>query len=708
MKEIYSKLSTISDLEKNLGDILSTLNIEKRKRQFNSKIRNSNRKIEHIADNLRDIDLEIEQANSLVKKIDIAQENYSNLIDNYEGMKILSTAFLNMKRTVKYADKIADKKIKPIDITNLVRYDKLRNKLMYYSKDFNKREYLIVKPIIDDLDKEFLDWECKIMEFPKKLLNPETNKEKISEVFKMINLVQKLDDEGALARRGRDGQFKERKKEYFVHNFTEEKSMKFMISESIILNDEPDLLKGKSPDESSIFAKMFFKENKYLSSRERSNLKIRFIKNLFTFLLNRELEFILSDIQILLSQEFDRNITNSIFQFLNELLTFRLQKNYESASEILKIINFVNMYEDITRAATLKFSHAIIDSSCLKSRYSVIMKNKIAIWIENITAAELKSLKSRDVSLDEEENFISTNFINLLKIVKEVLEPVTFDRGLYLSVLANVIANVKHFKSTICDALQSEYSKNLTNTISGFEEYCICIGNSGLKLTQYVTSISEYNQEEAENQSGLVELGEVFISLTKFSNSLLSKFVVFTLKPATKKLFTNLYYEDVQDVMNAFKATITDFLDDYRQSMDPYVFVTFLVDLVEQITNAFFNQMIKKKSLLYNTLPGFIEKNEKALNRTIKKYSEDDPIKFDLISISPLLQVSATEQFISELKRLKYEKNLKRDFVRSLIKKRQDLEENQRKELNDAVNTIYCDAERGSKRGFFSGYRLKK
>lgn len=708
MREIYSKLSTISELERNLSDILASLNIEKRKKQFNSQIRSANRKIEHINDYLRDIEVEIEQANSLVGKIETAQQNYSNLIENYEGIKTLSTAFINMKRTVKYSDKIADRKIKPIDITNLARYDKLRNKLVYYSKELNKREYLIVKPVIDKLDKEFLDWECKIMEFPKKLLDSETGQEKVLEVFKMLNIIQKLDDECSLARRGRDGQFKERKKEYFVHDFTEEKSMKFLISENIIYNSEPDLLKGKSSDESTIFARMFYRENRYLASRERSNLKIRFIKNLFTFIVNRELEFVLPDIQILLSQEFDRNIANSIFQFINELLTFKFQKDYGSASEILKIINFVNYYEDITRAASLKFQHAIIDISYLKSRYSVIMKNKVSIWIENITAAEIKSLKAREVGLDEEEHFISTNFINLLKIVKEVLEPVTFDRGLYLSVLENVIANVKHFKSVIRDSLESEYSKNLASSLSGFEEYCICIGNSGLKLTQYVTSISEYDEVEAENQSGLVELGEIFISLTKFSNSLLSKNVIFTLKPAIKKLYTNTYYEDFHGVINLFKATITDFLEDYKQSMDPYVFVTFVADMVDQIRSAFFNQMIKKKSLIYNTLPDFLEKNEKTLNRTIKKYLEDEPIRFDLICISPLLQISATEQFVSELKRLKFEKDFKRDFIKSLIKKRQDLDDYERKELNDAVNTVFCDAESVSKKGFFSGYNILK
>ncbi|KRH94903.1 Exocyst complex subunit SEC6 [Pseudoloma neurophilia] len=720
MKEIFSKLSTISDLENNLSNLINSLNIEKRKKQFDTQIKNSNRKIENIQEYLKETEKEIHDAQMIINQIDTAQTNYDNLIENYEGIKTLSTAFMNMKRTVKYSEKLSEKKYKKINVSNLARYDKLKNKLIFYSKDLNKRDYMAVKPVIDAIEKEFIDWECEIMEFPQNLFNNDSEPEKIVDVMKMLNIAQKLDDKTALAKKGRDGQSKDIKKEHFTHRFENEKSIKFLLTENIILNNEPEILRNqnlvlensesdltnsqKNSDDSIAFARIFYREHKYLASREITNLKIRFLRNLFSFIVKRDIKVLLPDIQILLKLEFDKKIENSIFQFIHEVLTKKLDKEYDSASEILKVLNFCNFYDDITRAAFLQFPHPIIDTSILKSRYIMIMRNKIAIWIENITTAEMKTMKTRDVSLDEEEHFISTNFINLLKIVKEVLEPVTFDRGLYVSLLENVISNVRQFKSAICDALQAEYTKNTASLTSGFEEYCICIANSGLKLTQYVTSISEYEGNEEENQSGLVELSEVFISLTKFSNSISSKFVIHTLKPALKKLFTSSFYKDDLAVMNLFRATITDFLDDYQRSMDPYVFVTFLYDLVDQISDAYFNQMIKKKSILDGNLTEYLERNQKSLNRTINKYAPDEDIKFDLTDVMPILRVTATEQFISEIKKLKYERNFKKDFVKSLLKKRTDLSDAERKELNDATNTVYCDAESKPKKRFLSGY----
>lgn len=714
MKNVCSKLSTIADLEKNLGQMISTMNIEKREKQFDSQVKYFNRRIENIQDRLEETDRGIEEAKVLVKKIETAQSNYNTLIDNYEGIKTISTAFLNMKRTIKYSEKIANQKIKKIDENNLQRLDKFRYKLIFYSKDLNKQEYLMIKPVIDNIEKEFIDWECEILNFTKELLNPETDPEKIQTFLNMLNTMQRIDDESILAKRGRDGQVKESKKEYFTHSFSENQPFRFTISNSMISNKKSeDIQRDRSckeistgNSETNSFARMFYKENKYLASRQASNLKLRFIRNLLSVLVKREIGFILSDLKIFLEYEgyFNRKIENSIFQFIHEILSIRLQNKHESASDVLSVINFFNLYDEMTRAAHLSFHHPLVDVSELKSNYIAIMKVKLSSWVENITAAELKSIKARNVGLDEEEHFISTNFINLLKIVKEVLEPVTFDRSLYSSLLTCVISNVSHFKHMICDALQAEYSKNVASLVSGFEEYCICISNSGLKLTQYVSSISEYEGDEAENQSGLIELGEVFISLTRFSNSILSQFVIHTLKPALKKLFTNTYYKDELGVMNMFKATISDFLEDYKQSMNAYVFMTFVSDLVDQIGIAYFNQMVKKKSIIYQTLPEYIEKNEKSLNRTIMKYCNDENINFDFMTITPLLTVTGTEQFLAEVKRLKYEIKLQKDFVKAIIKKRTELSETEKRELTEAINVIYCDAEKSPKKGFFRGY----
>lgn len=707
MENIYSKLSSLDDLDKNLSSLISSMNLEKKEKHFNAKILHLQKRVENVKERLKNTNKSVDEAKMLLKRIDAAQSQYDSLIENYDSIKTLSTAFLNMKRTIKYAEMISEQKIKKIDLTNIRKMDKLKYKLTYYAKDLSKQEYIEVKPIIDTIEKEFLDWECEMMEFAKKIFDSEMDQEKVQNRLEMLNIIQEIDEDSRLARKGRDGTVKDTKKEYFTHSFTERQSIKFLVTEEMICSNsnQKNVLLANNP-ESNNFARLFYRDNKYLATRPLSEIKLRFIKNILAIFIKRPTDFILSDIKILLEYEkyFNREISNSIFQFIHEVLTIRLKKPYESASEILATINLFTAYEELTRASSLSFKHPLVDITELKLRYTEIMKGKLSIWIENITAAELKSIKSRNVRMDEEEHFISTNFINLLKIVKEVLEPVTFDRSLYNSLLIEVIANVNNFKSMICDTIQSEYSKNTVNLVSGFEEYCICISNSGLKLTQYVTSISEYEDDEAANQSGLIELSEVFISLTRFSNSILSKFVIFTLKPALKKLFTDSYYKDEMSVMSMFKATIGDFLTDYQQSMDDYVFITFLSDLVKQISLTFLEYMTKKRSKIYQILPEYLEKNEKSLNRTISKYCADENIRFDLTGISPLITVSSTEQFITELRKIKYEYEIKSDLVKGLIKRRTDLSDMDKREMLEAINTVYCDAEKKTKKGFFSGY----
>lgn len=624
MRNIFDRLTTIKDLEKNLSECLQELEIKKEESKFYKQIQSDNKKLILNFYKIKKIKKNLNEIKMNLKKIKIIQENYNSLLENYENIKILSNSFLNMKRCLKYSEKLKLENIKKINLENIKKIDKLKNKLIFYSKDLNKKDFLIIKPIIDEIEKEFLNFECIILRFALENFFLESEDQifknynlNVENVLQILNICQEIDDETFLAKKGKDGFFKE-KKEYFHFEF-ENGELKYLINKNLIsvfhhdsieniqnienrenankdtVNYDTDTVDIENKDNIDTLNynidninNIFFKENKWLAYRKILNLKIRFIKNLFSFLVKREIQELIKDIQFLLENPyFDKKIENSIFSFLNEMLILKLNISYDSASEILILINFFNSYNELLKKYKINFKKSIIDINFLKNKYSEIMKLKLKIWIENISNLEIKSIKERNFNFDENNNYISLNFINLLKIIKEVLEPVYFDKILFDSIILSIKENIKIFKENILEILKNEYQKNKKTFSSGFEEYCICISNSGLKMTKFIT----LNNENKE----LIEMGEIFLKITKYSNSLLIQFVIQTLKPAFKKLFLPNFYENENEILKLFKATLIDFLDDYKKVMDVYVFLTFISDLVLEIQKNYFNQLIKKK-----------------------------------------------------------------------------------------------------------------
>lgn len=718
MKNLQAKLNTIADLEKNIMICMDDYDLKRREKQHSANIRSLNSKMQDLSKRFNNMKNDISESRMLLKKIYSTQANFSSLIENYESIKTLFTAFINMKRTIKYALKIqnVENESEKISLENLRKKDKLRWKLVFYSKDLNKNEYLHIKPIIDQLDKEFNEWECEVLKYADNFFSGKVDDSELEDVLKALNIVHEIDEETYIAKKGRDGSIKEPKKEYFTYTFNDE-PFKFPIRDTVIVNNIQDShILLKKTDNS--FCRVFYNENIHLPTRNVSNLKTRFIKNLMHTLAKQDVLDILSDLKKIIhfSEYFSNQTDDNIFHFIHQMLIHKLQKDFDEASEILSIIHFSSSYDKLVRSVNIFFKEELVNLQHLKSMYLTRIKSKLAIWIENITSAEIKQLKERSSipNKDEEDHFISSNFINLLKIVKETLEPVSFDYDLYNFIVLTIIQDIKHFKDGLIQTLDNEYQKNVTNTTSGFEEYCICIGNSGLKLTQYISSICECedssmqqtntNQSDTGRENNLSDLGQIFLSITQHTNTLLSKYVIFTLKPAIKKLFTRAFYDDHQSILRPIKATLSDFLEDYRETMNEYVFVTFLNDLIDHLRNSYFNQMIKKKSIIYQTLPDYIEKDEKGINRTIAKFCFDENVRIDLNVIKPILTVTSTESFISELQKIKYEIDLKKEFLKSIIKKRTELNSEERRDLNDAINSMYYEQEPKKKKGFFSGY----
>lgn len=689
LQELAKMLKTIDDLDTKLPAIVNDPDLDARESAYCRKIESVTSKILDIQKNFESTQADLSGSKALIARITRAERNFMDLISNYHQIKKLSTTFFNMKKTRRYADKIAVRDIEG----DIIKWDEFRWKLMYYSADLSEEKYLMIQPLINDVEKRYLEWEIQVLKVGENFFTLDDYGEEYfnrENVLDMVLYEEKKDLEALRAKRGRDGGNTTVEKEYFALGST-----KFLV--------DTDAIAGNEMIKSSLeYDRAFYNTNKSLCARPVRKLKLRFLKNVYKAITQREIYDAVGDLELLFKTEaFDTKNENSIFVFYHMFIKSKINLGALEAGDILNLLSFKKSYNTLLQAHAMTMKDDIFDEERFIDRYLSVLQNKIALWISSITNLEVDMLKTRSKAppLDESNLFISTNFINLLKIIKEQLEPVTFDERIFKGVSKFVLDGVTDFKNAIILTLENEYKSAISlSSTPGYEEYAIMIANSGLKLTQYIANIPQCQNVE------ISELGEIFISIVKSSNQFLIKFVLTTLKPAIKELFTERYYTDKD--LKQITATLKDFLEDYRECMNEYVFVTFVNDLAAEFSVAYFNQLIKKKSLVYQSLCDNIENDEDVINRLFDAYLNEDVV--NLTVLNPLLVTRSVDTFVAETKNVLYTYEFKKDFIKSLIKKRSDLDANEIKELTDAVNSVYVSDEgRKKKKSMFKMFKFK-
>lgn len=688
-EELTKSLRTIDDLEMKLPSVINDEKLDRMEREYAKKLEKVMTDILNVQKNFEIIAANLKNAKNLINKIENTENSFVDLISNYYQVKKLSTTFFNMRKTQMYAEKISTKEL----TGDIIKWDEFRWKLVYYSADLSEEKYIMVQPLINMIEKKYLEWEIQILNVAENFFTMDDYFEEYftrNNVLKMVINEEQKDIDAQRARRGRDGGDSVKEKEYFMLN-----GLKFTI--------DTDIISGNNTAITSLeYDRAFYKANKLLCARPSRKLKFRFLKTIFNAILQRNIFNAIGDYKILFkSQVFDINSSNSIFQFYHEYIKSKIDLPQLEAGDILSLLSFKRNYDALLHAHKITFSDDIFDEELFISHYLSILRDKIMLWINNITSLEIEVLRGRNKPppLDESSNFVSTNFINLLKIIKEQLEPVAFDERIFKGISNYILHGVVDFREAIVTTLENEYRNAISLTSTpGYEEYVIMVGNSGLKLTQYISNLPQCKNVEIN------DLGEIFISIVRSSNQLLIKFIITTIKPAIKELFTENYYKNRN--LTQIVATLKDFLDDYRECMNEYVFSIFISDLASELSNVYFGQLIKKKSLIYQNLCECIEQDERTLSRFFALYTNDDVISLSIIN--PLLTTRSVDMFIVETKKILFEHEFKKDFVKSLIKKRSDLETDEKKELTDAVNSVYlADSGNKSKRGVFKIFTIK-
>ncbi|KAL0265789.1 UNVERIFIED_CONTAM: hypothetical protein PYX00_011504 [Menopon gallinae] len=365
--------------------------------------------------------------------------------------------------------------------------------------------------------------------------------------------------------------------------------------------------------------------------------------------------------------------------------------NFSDPGEVLKALEFEERY---VAANSANFVNAtqLMDTSALIDAYCTMTFEKISGWMQNIKHKIIESFLARDSipATDEESKFISLDFVNLLELIRNQLEPLRFKKALYRKVRNHIVGEASLLRDDLVSVMEGEFGDAIKlRGKPGYEEYVIMVGNSGLKLAQY-----------ADDQN---DLREIFIQILKSSNLLLSRFILETCSVIVDTIFTGEWYSS--NVTYKLVATVEDFLNDYQVRMFEYTFYTFIISVIRSLISSYVKQLMRKRAQIHEDCSHRLKSDYEDLLRLFAKFVDHDdvekrmePLKF----IIPILEAGTADLFVVETKALKIRyPDLPKNFVKSIVKKREDMDEKDKQDIRRHLREIFGN-ERSEKGTLFS------
>ncbi|ADM12524.1 exocyst complex subunit Sec6 [Encephalitozoon intestinalis ATCC 50506] len=627
-----------------------------------SSILNISKRIYALEEHLKDF---VENKDRNVRVL----EDFFSLVKDYRSVKMICLAHSNLCRVIEFSDKL--KGIEdPVESEDIVAYhtkvydsEDFGCQLDMYNAGISHDDYIEVNKALNTIEKNSLDFTAKVLEVCEEFI------ENHEIMGKIVQIVEKEESRDELTRKVQKG----------------EKS------------DDPVL-------------KELYRMYKMYATRKPKMLKDKVVKSIkvsvktkFDKLENEEIfvnkmDFVLNDLSFI-----KENIKLSFYPFDDILMLYHnnlkdfLDRNTErlDAGEILAIVEYVGNYYDTIESKFNKIADALGkrllgNETELLEKYTRTAQEKLREWIMNISKIEVEKFyaRSEELARDEEDKLVSPGFVSLLQIIRMQLEPIAFNNRIFAHITRTITKYCEMFKEHLVEAMDKDFKPSCEmNSKVGYEDFCIMFGNSGLKIAQYITSLPSYHNDEVK------ELGDIFIDILKASNTFLSEFIIYSCQPAIDKIFTDEWYRG--NITKIVVLTLQDFLSDYQNTMSEYSFVTFIHELSTSIVLAYMKQLGRKRATIAEECNKVLKSDHTKLYELLSGYGDKEDVKTCLspiLKVIPLMDTRNDDLFIVEVKSLKLiYPDIKRSFIKTIIKKRQDLTEDQKKTLTDRLKECFVE-----------------
>lgn len=659
--DLQTKLETVERVTRELYDHHDQ-NLETMISKCHSSILGTSKRVYALEKHLKTF-VESKDRNASVLK------DFFSLVRDYRSVKMICLAHSNLCKVIEFSDRLKGIGDAVDDGDVMACHARVYDaedfgcQLEMYNTDIPHDDYVEVSKALNTIEKNSLGFTARVLEISEEFI------ENHDAMDKVVQIVEKEEARDELTRKAQQG---EKSEDPVLREFYRMYRM--------YATRRPKMLKDKVV--------------KAIEASVRSKFDRLRSEEIFV----NKMDFVLKDLSFI-----KENISLSFYPFDDILVLYHnnlklfLDESTErlDAGEILAIIEYVGNYYNAVESKFNKIADALGrrllgNETELLEKYSRIAQEKLREWIVNITRMEVDKFyaRSEELSRDEEDKLVSPGFVSLLQIIRMQLEPIAFNKRIFAHITRAVARHCEIFKANLLEAMDKDFKPSCEmSSKAGYEDFCIMFGNSGLKIAQYITSLPSYHNDEVK------ELGDIFIDILKASNTFLSEFIIYSCQPAIDKVFTAEWYGG--SVTKVVILTLQDFLADYQNTMSEYSFVTFIHELSTSIALAYMKQLGRKRALIAGECGRMLKSDHTRLYELLGGYGDKEDVSTclsPLLRIIPLMDTRNEELFVVEVKSLKLiYPDIKKSFIKTIVKKRQDLADEQRRALTERLKGCFAD-----------------
>lgn len=666
--ELNDKLKYPSDVESKLDSILSKY------RSFNEESVERNHFIYHNEiEGIKDTILRLRKAKELISEIKKSKSEIFSILESneysfseFQEIQEIAIAHQNFEKTKYFVDMIKEPELNFEDMSlvecakSVYLQEEFACEAKSYKSDLTPEEARLIDLKLNQIKKTSLNFTSTLLQI---IENYVENTKEFNNIENIIETEAERDD---------------------------------------IINKVKQGLKSEDP----VLKQFYFEYPRYIYS-EPKNLKFKIINVLKSAISNKferlrgerdfllKLEFICNDLRILNDKHFSffnfMEFLKYYHHYFKEFIDEKLQNILPE--EILGIVELKSLYYKTIESEFGVVPEAIgpkliENENALLQKFTELACEKLKEWIDNISEIEIEKFISRDADMnrDEQGKLVSSGFINLLQIIKAQLEPIAYNRKIFIFLTGVIKEKCKFFQEKIKVSMQSELKRVLNGQgLAGFEDYCIVFGNSGLRLAQYISSLPFFQSDEVR------ELQSIFLQILQVSQEVLSDFIIKTSKPALEALLTDKWIKE--NKRRIFLITLEDFLTDYSKAMAVHAFTRFISTLCTKIYRQYVIRLKSKEIIIDRSVSENIKKDINHLSQLFQKFIDESKFKeflSPILKLCPLIESVSADLFLIELKSLMItDKTLEKSLIENIISKKKGMNEIEKETVYSKLSELF-------------------
>jgi hypothetical protein len=384
----------------------------------------------------------------------------------------------------------------------------------------------------------------------------------------------------------------------------------------------------------------------------------------------------------------------------------RIRDELPSASVLLAMHAWVKSYKK--KMKELEVPEEYLEPPLLGGKeqnliddYSKLIVQKLDEWTSNLMKTELQDFSTREEQPQDVGSGLTgmpgNGAVILWKIINEQVDAATeSNQG---AVLARIVAEsnrvIKGTQEQWTKLIEAEYKKHTDGKpeeiAPGLAEYIVALANDQIKCADYAEELSariepmvsvKYKETISDQ---LNEVIDGYLDVAKKCTQALIDLMFHDLRPATKQLFTNPWYDGI--FMSQIVETLRDYMRDYGATLNSTLLELLVEDLLDTFLITYLTGLARASKL---RMPAAADRIKGDVAESFQLFTEfKDPREleesFEVIERGlELLTASRSLVFLSFYRFAeKYGPNL--SFVEALLKARDDFD---RTAVNEAMETI--------------------